>query len=74
MAGTSPAMTELLNVLLPYLTNETGPANIAGPASAYRYPTTRQILVMSTSLVSGSRISATMKLIAATTIGYQSPE
>jgi hypothetical protein len=54
--------------------NKTGPANIAGPASAYRYPTERQILVMSTSLVSGRKISATMKLIAAITIGYQRPE
>src|SRR5882757_7116310 len=54
--------------------NKTGPANIAGPALAYRYPTWRQTFVMSTSLVSGRKISATMKLIAAIPIGYQRPQ
>jgi hypothetical protein len=34
----------------------------------------RYMVVMSRSLVSGRKISATTKLIAATTIGYHNPE
>ena len=41
----------------------------AGPATL-----TRQMRLMSRSLVSGRKISATTKLIAATMIGYHRPE
>ncbi len=48
-----------------------GPSIAAGEPAA---DATGHVCVMSTSLVSGRKISATTKLIAATAIGYHRPE